>query len=46
MSKKVKKATSVKIKAPLASGWKIQKVSARAQGLENYKGTKVKVTKK
>lgn len=47
MSKKVKKATSVKIKAPLASGWKVQKISARAyKGWKDYKGSKVKVTKK
>ena len=47
MSKKVKKATSVKVKAKVASGWKIQKVGARAyKGWKDYKGTKIKVSKK
>lgn len=46
MNKKTK-ATSVKIKAKLASGWKVKKVTARAyKGVKDYKGTKVKVTKK
>lgn len=47
MNKKVKKATSVKVKAKVASGWKIQKVGARAyKGWKDYKGTKIKVSKK
>ena len=46
-NKKVKKATSVKVKAKVASGWKIQKVGARAyKGWKDYKGTKIKVSKK
>ncbi len=46
MNQKTKKA-SVKIKAPVAPGWKVQKVTARAyKGMKDYKGTKVKVTKK
>lgn len=46
MNKKTK-ATSVKVKAKVASGWKIQKVGARAyKGWKDYKGTKIKVSKK
>ncbi len=47
INKKAKKATKVKIKALTSPEWQIKSVTARAyKGWKDYKGSKVKVTKK
>lgn len=47
VSKKVPKATKVKVKAPASSQWKVKSVSAYAyKSAKDYKAAKVKVSKK